>query len=79
MYRIIDGIGRIVSKTFREDGVIIATVESHDNKTDYYETAIAFNDKSEWRIAKGYTTLQEAMEGHKKYYDMSVKKLNEIS
>ena len=65
-----------IGLTEREDGVVISTVESSPLIAWYgrYETAISI-DHTFWRIAKGYDTLEEAIEGHIKFSTMSKEEL----
>ena len=67
-----------IGLTEREDGVVISTVESSPLIAWYgrYETAISIDHKF-WRIAKGYGTLEEAIEGHDKFSKMSKEELME--
>lgn len=44
-----------------------------------YETAISFNNGHSWRIAEGYNTLEEAQNGHEKYSNMEIEKLEKIN
>ena len=64
--------------TEREDNVVVSTVESCPSIAWYgrYETAISI-DHTFWRIAKGYDTLEEAIEGHIKFATMSKEELME--
>ena len=45
--------------TEREDGYIISTVKSYDNRYGVYETAIALKGLDHWKIAEGYETEEE--------------------
>ena len=65
-----------VGLTKREDGVIISTIESSPLVAWYgrYETAISI-DGEPWRIAKGYDTLEEAIEGHIRFSEMNKEEL----
>ena len=67
-----------VGLTKREDGVIISTVESSPLVAWYgrYETAISI-DHTFWRIAKGYNTLEKAIEGHVRFSKMTKEELME--
>ena len=62
--------------TEREDNVVVSTVESCPSIAWYgrYETAISI-DHTFWRIAKGYDTLEEAIEGHIIFFTMSKEEL----
>ena len=65
-----------IGLTEREDGVVISTVESSPLIAWYgrYETAISI-DHEFWRIARGYNTLEEAIEGHVRFSEMSKEEL----
>ena len=67
-----------IGLTEREDDVVVSTVESCPSIAWYgrYETAISINHTF-WRIAKGYDTLEEAIEGHIKFATMSKEELME--
>ena len=45
--------------TEREDGYIISTVKSYDNRYGAYETAIGLKDFEHWKIVEGYETEEE--------------------
>ena len=62
--------------TEREDGYIISTVKSYDNRYGVYETAIALKDLEYWKIVEGYETEEEAIKGHEKYVAMSDEEIN---
>ena len=64
--------------TKREDGYIISTVKSYDNRYGAYETAIALKGLDYWNIAEGYKTEKEAIKGHEKYVAMSEEEINKI-
>ena len=62
-------------KTSRNDGVIISTVApSFLAWYGEYETAISIDGKP-WRIARGYESLEEAIEGHDRFSKMSKEEL----
>ena len=65
-------------KTSRNDNVAISTVAVPYFLAWYrhgeYETSISIDEKP-WRIAKGYGTLEEAIEGHDKFSKMSKEEL----
>ena len=65
-----------VGLTKREDGVVISTIESSPLVAWYgrYETAISI-DGELWKIAKGYDTLEKAIEGHIRFSEMNKEEL----
>ena len=65
-----------VGLTKREDGVVISTIESSLLVAWYgrYETAVSI-DYSFWRIAKGYDTIEKAIEGHIRFSEMNKEEL----
>ena len=64
-----------IGLTEREDNVVISTVKPHFMAWyGEYETAISI-DGEPWRIAEGYETLEEAIEGHDKFSKMSKEEL----
>ena len=66
--------------TKREDGYIISTIDpSFMAWYGKYETAIAFEGEFVWRVAEGYETEEEALEGHKKYVSMTEEEINHIN
>ena len=67
-----------IGLTEREDDVVVFTVEPSPLIAWYgrYETVISI-DHTFWRIAKGYDTLEEAIEGHIKFSTMSKEELME--
>ena len=67
-----------IGLTERDDDVVVSTVESCPSIAWYgrYETAISI-DHTFWRIAKGYDTLEGAIEGHIKFATMSKEELME--
>ena len=65
----------LIMKTSRNDGVIISTVApSFLAWYGEYETAISIDGKP-WRIARGYESLEEAIEGHDRFSKMSKEEL----
>ena len=65
-------------RTKRKDGVVISTVRPmflawYGN----YETAVSI-DGEPWRILEAYETAKQAIEGHKKYENMSKDELLEF-
>ena len=65
----------LIMKTSRNDGVIISTVvPSFLAWYGEYETAISIDGKP-WRIARGYESLEEAIEGHDRFSKMSKEEL----
>ena len=55
----------------RNDGIVISTVKVICLAWyGDYETAISI-DNANWRIYEGYNTEEEALEGHKKYMNMT--------
>ena len=60
----------------REDNIVVSTVmvSPYMNWYGMYETAISI-DGMPWRIAKGYNTIEEAIEGHIKFSAMSKEEL----
>ena len=67
--------GGLIMKTSRNDGVIISTVApSFLAWYGEYETAVSIDGKP-WRIARGYETLEEAIEGHDRFSSMSKEEL----
>lgn len=65
----------LIIKTSRNDGVIISTVApSFLAWYGEYETAISIDGKP-WRIARGYESLEEAIEGHDRFSKMSKEEL----
>lgn len=72
-------ISESIGKQVRGDGIIISTVAIHAmNWYGDYETAVSFNDGDSWRIAEGYDTLDEALDGHEKYKVMSYSELRDL-
>lgn len=67
-----------IEYTVREDKVVISTIKvpclAWYGK---YETAISV-DGYNWRIASGYETKEEAIEGHKKYLNMTTEEIENI-
>ena len=64
--------------TEREDGYIISTVKSYDNRYGAYETTIGLKDLEYWKVVEGYETEEEAIKGHEKYIAMSEEEINRI-
>ena len=65
----------LIMKTSRNDGVIISTVApSFLAWYGEYETAISIDGKP-WRIARGYESLEEAIEGQDRFSKMSKEEL----
>ena len=69
-----------IDLTKRKDGYVISTVEPmfmawHGK----YETGIMLEGSSEWRIAEGYETEEEARIGHEKYVNMSADEIEKIA
>ena len=67
-----------IGLTEREDNVVIFTAEPNPLIAWYgkYETVISI-DGELWKIAKGYDTLEKAIEGHDKFSKMSKEELME--
>ena len=65
-----------IGLTEREDNVVIFTAEPNPLIAWYgkYETIISI-DGMPWKIAKGYQTLEEAIEGHTRFSTMNKKEL----
>ena len=69
-----------IGLTKREDGYIVSTVEPPFMAWyGKYETAIGLEGGSEWRIAEGYETEEEARVGHEKYVNMSADEIGKIA
>ena len=64
--------------TEREDNVVVFTVEPNPLIGWYgkYETVISI-DGELWKIAKGYDTLEKAIEGHIRFSEMNKEELIE--
>ena len=62
--------------TERDDNVVVFTVEPNPLIAWYgkYETVISI-DSNFWKIAKGYNTLEKAIEGHVRFSEMSKEEL----
>ena len=67
-----------IGYTKREDGYIVSTVKSYDNRYGAYETAIMLEGLDYWNIAEGYSTEEEAIKGHEKYVAMSEEEIGEV-
>lgn len=66
--------------TRRKDGYTISTVEPKCLAWyGKYETAIILDGVFEWRIAEGYETELEALEGHEKYSSMTKEEIEKIA
>lgn len=64
--------------TERKDGVVVSTVEPPCMAWyGKFETAIKI-ESSSWKIAEGYETLEEALEGHNKYANMSIDEIKKL-
>ena len=62
-------------RTKRSDGYIISTVEPYDLAWyGKYETALV-KSPNDVRIIEGYSTKEEAIEGHEKYCNMTTEEL----
>ena len=62
--------------TEREDDVVVSTVESSPliDWCGRYETAISINSNL-WKVAEECNTLEEAIEGHVRFSEMSKEEL----
>lgn len=62
----------------REDGIIVSTIKAPCMAWyGKYETAILF-ESGHIRIAKGYSSKEEALKGHEKYLNMTSDEMNNI-
>lgn len=61
----------------REDGYIISTVRSHDNWYGPYETAFWLKGWGNVQILKGYSTEEQAVQGHLEFCGMSTEELED--
>ena len=66
----------IVGKDNNNDWLISTIKPSYSN---VYETAICLEGLDDWHIIEEYTTRELALEGHRKYKEMTDDELNILS
>ncbi len=66
----------IVDSTKKED-YIISTIKP--GCSNVYETAICLDGLNVWHILENYTSKENAIIGHKKYSNMSIYELEELT